>query len=101
MPSLEQGSLILVYITRFKKDPNDKTTSNSTLLAKIFSGDYDGDEMNNFLPLDKKLWRLLLSFEAHHSVIGHGKPHGVHGRVTLTDPGIALFSNAVRYSDVG
>ena len=41
-PSLLQGSSQLVYITKFKTDPEDNTMGFSQLIVKAPNGDYDG-----------------------------------------------------------
>lgn len=44
-PSLLQGSAQLVYIVKFKTDPDDNTMGISALIAKAFNADYDGDKL--------------------------------------------------------
>lgn len=41
-PSLAKGSILLMYITKFNKDPLDYSCGISHLIIDIFNGDYDG-----------------------------------------------------------
>lgn len=42
-PSLYQGSAVLVYISKFKTNPRDRTTSISNIVVKSLNADFDGD----------------------------------------------------------
>lgn len=48
-PSLNQGSIQLLFITVVKTSISDKTTGMSQAIINGFNADFDGDEMNAFL----------------------------------------------------
>ena len=49
-PTLLQGSSQLVYITKFKDDPYDKTAGVNIMVFRAMNADTDGDQLN-FIPL--------------------------------------------------
>jgi len=83
-PSQKQGSIQLVFITRFKSDISDKTISISDLTVSIFNADFDGDEMNAGLLLDNRMTEAFKVMDASYSLPEGDEPYviGRHAKLT-------------------
>jgi hypothetical protein len=68
-PTLLQGSSQLYYITKIKKDYEDRTISLSTLTIKAPNGDYDGDAMNLILLIDEKMHQNALTLAPKYNIV--------------------------------
>lgn len=84
-PSLHQLSSQIVYITKFKKDPEDNTNTVSVLILSYCHGDIDGDELNAYLLGDNEMAELFQSFSSHYGVPGK-EPYSISGKLTLFSP---------------
>jgi len=92
-PSLSQSSANAVYCSRFKKEVDDTTMNISIMLTKMFSGDYDGDELNITLLLDNFMHDKLKTFSPYYNVPDMYTVYGVSGNLTLSNPVVATISN--------
>lgn len=73
-PTIHNGSIQLLFITRFKKDPKDNTINTSTLLASAFNMDYDGDEMNIFVFTEMEAVRYFINLHPSRIILGRNSP---------------------------
>lgn len=89
-PSLLQGSSQLVYITKFKTDPEDNTMGFSQLIVKAPNGDYDGDELNVIPLLDNKLTEIFRTLEPKYNIPGP-TPFSVSSNLTILAPGHTIM----------
>lgn len=51
-PSIQPGSIQLMFVTKIKKDPYDKSIGFSAMACPLPNADYDGDEMNGLLIIE-------------------------------------------------
>lgn len=92
-PSLHQGSLQLMYISKFKKNPEDVTVGTPITNVKAFNADFDGDEMNNMLIIDGKMEELLKPLSPHFTIFGMESPGKFSGNIELPKPVVANISS--------
>jgi hypothetical protein len=94
-PTQHQGSIQLKYITKFKDNVRDFSTSNSLLTAKNSNADYDGDQLN-YLPLmSRLLYNEAKGFASHYNVPDTSRPFSIAGRFGLTGPPNSVISDWV------
>ena len=98
-PSLLRGSIQRLFITKFKKDPNDKSISLSILVTNPFNADYDGDELNFTILYDNNMGRLMSIFDPAYSVPGSGSPGEVSGLMSLPKSTVPTLTNYLRRKD--
>lgn len=91
-PSLMQGSIQLLYITKFKSDPTDTTVSISDLVAVAWNADYDGDELMFTISTDRKMTRMLYPFSPFFNLLELDKPFKISKNLSMSDPIIASTS---------
>lgn len=94
-PSLFQGSIILVYITKFKTDVSDRSVSVSNLAIKSLNADFDGDETNFTLILDKFMEEKAKVFDSAYTIAGMN-PYEIMGNLWLPDTTVATVMNFLR-----
>ena len=92
-PSMKQGSIQRVVISRVKTSVGDNTISFSIMIAKSKNADFDGDEENVILTLDKDISEKTRSLAPHHNTIGPDTPLGVSGFLFLPKPTVATMAN--------
>lgn len=91
-PSLLRSSANLVYISKVGKDPLDKTIGFSQLIVKYGNGDYDGDALNCYLIMDKKMHDLFEPFDLKYAVADMKAPYSLTGCLTLLSTGNSIIS---------
>lgn len=72
-PTLQFGSKLLVKIKDVKEDIDDFTLTISNYLLKCLSGDYDGDVLNLFTPVDYEEVKEMHIFDPREMIIANGK----------------------------
>ena len=92
-PSLFQSSTLLMYITKWKTNTEDKTLSVSQLVADCMNADYDGDEINITLMLDNKLTEQMETIAPYYNIPSTSKPYDVGGFLSLQPPANATLSH--------
>lgn len=91
-PSLLRSSANLVYISKVSKDPSDKTIGFSQLIVKYGNGDYDGDALNCYLIMDKKMHDLFEPFDLKYAVADMKAPYSLTSCLTLLSTGNSIIS---------
>lgn len=92
-PSLVRGSAQLLYITQVKPDPTINTISFSVLALAAPNADFDGDQMNVELLLDRKEHDEFYRLAPHLGVMDTHSPFQVSGNVKLPGPVIGTMVN--------
>lgn len=100
-PGLMMGSVLFLYIKKVKDNIKDQTVSLSVLIIKSLNCDFDGDELNVYLPLDDILSQLLEAFAPHKNVFILNKPKMVSDNVYIPKTVIATFSNWLSHPVLG
>ena len=98
-PSLLQGSIQKVYISRFKIDPGDNTMAMSTLIMPAPNADVDGDELNVTILLDNLMAENTDSLSPHFNVTDLTKQYSVSGNLSVMSPATATISNYLSVDD--
>jgi hypothetical protein len=98
-PSLKQGSMQLVKIRNYGRDPIAKGLGMSFLIAKAMNADYDGDALNVMLLLDKFMEEEAEPFKPHYNVPDTAYPYCISGNLTLLSPANDILSNYLSSSD--
>lgn len=94
-PSLHRGSMQLMGITRFKKDPSDRTINLPATNVKSYNADFDGDEMGYVMAGDHTMLTLLEPLKPHKNVFDLSRYRELSGNISLTKPVAAMWSAAI------
>lgn len=92
-PSLKQASSQLVYITKFKKDPDNMTISMSVLIVKGPNADFDGDELNVTILLDNFMVEQFKTLQPYFNIPDIAKPYEISGNLGLLSPATSVIAN--------
>ena len=95
-PTLARNSAQTLYISKIKPDVEDNTISLSVLVVKGPNADFDGDEMNGTVLLDKKIGKRAQLLEPHfgiHSLTNPGELNHIVGLPDVTSSNLANFLN--------
>ena len=98
-PYLLRGSAQLYYITKVKKNPNIPTISFPITSIAAMNGDYDGDEINFYLLLDRALYLEFKALDVHYNVPTLDKI-GVSGNLTLFKGSNSILQNYLKLDTV-
>lgn len=98
-PSLEFGSIQLVYITEIKSDPKDITTSIGSLGLKSLNADFDGDQMSFTLMLDRKMEVGCSRLATHYNAFSLDAPLSISSNLAMPKTVISTFASWIYYSD--
>lgn len=85
-PSLVRGSAQLFYITKVKRDVENRTISLSTLVLKAPNADFDGDELNMLLILDEYTHDRLYPLAPHKGALALDVPHSISSNLGIGAP---------------
>lgn len=91
-PSLLQASAVRTFLTQFKKDPSDKTVSISILICPGQNADFDGDEENNSLALDKPMALTMEALDPMYNLCAIDTPFKVCGNFSFPKPDAVTLS---------
>ncbi len=92
-PSLKRGSTQQVGIAGVKKDPLDNSISISNLIITAMNADYDGDEENMYLCLDKRMYELTKPLQPHYGIRDVYRPRRYCNHVQIPKPSIATLAS--------
>lgn len=98
-PSLVRGSAQQFYVTRIKPDTKDNTISISTLTLAAPNADFDGDEMNTELLIDKKEHKEFSRLAPHLGVMDTHAPFKVSGNIKFPGPVMSTFINWMHHGE--
>lgn len=94
-PSLARSSLVSVYITKIIPDPKIIATCISILVVKGMNADFDGDECNFCLALDKTLAFEFENLKPHKNVFSLNTPRQVSGNLSMPKPVVSSVSDYI------
>jgi len=92
-PSLKRGSAQLFYVTKVKTDPRDYTISMSVLTLKAPNADFDGDELNIILILDKDMHDKLSRLQPHLGTLDLNRPRRISSNLSMPAPVLSTICN--------
>ena len=98
-PSLERGSMQLMYVTKIKIDPNDTTVSLSILDVVGYNADFDGDQLNGMLLLDNYTAEAMVALAQHKSAFDMNKPGQPSRNSSIPKPVLANGANWYHSND--
>lgn len=90
-PSLLQGSIQQVYISKVKTDTHDRTISFSILTVTAPNADFDGDKMSIYLSLDEAMADMWYSLHPKFNIWGMEEPFKITGNIKLPKPIVATI----------
>lgn len=93
-PTLLQGSILRLGISKVKTNPKDKTTSISILIVRFLNADFDGDAVNMTLSLDEFMKKKWYPLEPKFNILQlNGRPLEVSKDLALPKTLNASISN--------
>lgn len=98
-PSLTRGSAQCLRITMIKDDVEDYTISLSTMILKSYNADFDGDELNLVLCLDKKMLKAFNRLRAHLGSRSLREPRTLSDNMAIHAPVAATLAHYVHHSE--
>lgn len=94
-PSLHRGSIQLMGISKFKKDPSDRTIQLPITNVSTFNADFDGDEMAFVMGGDEEMVMQLEPLKPHKNVFDLSRYRELSGNISITKPVSAMWSSAL------
>lgn len=91
-PSLLQASAVRTFLSKFKKDPTDKTISISILITAGMNADFDGDEENVTVGLDRKMAERMEALDPMYNLCALDVPSKVCGNFGYPKPDLVTLS---------
>lgn len=98
-PSLTRLSAQNLRITKIKDEIDDYTISLSTMILVALNADFDGDELNLMLCLDKKMLRALSRFRPHLGARSLREPRTLSDFMKIHAPVAATWAHFVHHSE--
>ena len=98
-PSLTRLSAQCLRITRIKDDVEDYTISVSNMILVSWNADYDGDELNMLLCLDKKMLSWFNRFRPHLGMRSLREPRALSDNQKIHAPVAATWAHYVHHSE--
>lgn len=92
-PSLNRLSIQYFGITKVLTDPRIHSVKLSVLCIRGFNADFDGDEMNMYLPVTNDLKRRLSRLAPHNGLLSLDRPRAFSKDVDLPDACARLTTN--------
>lgn len=99
-PSLARGSSQCFYITKIKTDPSDVTIGMSVLDLVAPNADFDGDSLNNWIILDKEMYRYVSRLAPHTNVFDLNSVRTTSNTVKLQTPITETLYNYILKGDL-
>lgn len=94
-PSLKRLSIMYLYIRLFIKDPRINATRLSDLVLRGCNADFDGDQLNKYLPVDNNLRRRYKQFEVHNGFYELKEPWKISDDMNFPNAVARLLTNYV------
>lgn len=94
-PTLYPQSGQLQYVTKIKKDPEDRTASVPAAALPGWNGDFDGDELTGNLLVDINIYNGLKIAHLSKGLLDINQPYEFSGAVKLPDPCVQMWASAV------
>lgn len=90
-PSLERGSMQVLFIKRVKTDISDPTISMSILIVRGYNADFDGDELNGMLLMDEYTADRMMGMLPHKSAFDFEAPRQLSKNLSLSKPSVSTY----------
>ncbi len=94
-PSLKRLSMMYLYIRQFIKNPRINATRLSDLVLRGCNADFDGDQLNKYLPVDNDLRRRYQRFEVHNGFYELKEPWKISDDMNFPNAVARLLTNYV------
>jgi hypothetical protein len=98
-PSLTRGSAQCLRITTIKDDIDDFTISLSNMILVAYNADFDGDELNLLLCLDKKMLKAFGRLRPHLGMRSLREPRTLSDNQKIHAPVAATWAHYVHHSE--
>lgn len=98
-PSLARGSSQCFFITKVKTDVTDVTIGMSVLDLVAPNADYDGDQLNNWIILDRTMYKYLSRLAPHTNVFDLNSARTTSNTTKLQTPIVETIANYIRHGD--
>jgi len=98
-PTLTRGSAQLLYITKVQTDPRINTFAFSVLVLAACNADFDGDELNMELLLDREEHDNFYRLSPHLYLLDTQEPRRVSGFVKIPAPVMQTIINFIHEFD--
>lgn len=92
-PTLGRGSAQNLWVPKIKTDVRDPSFSMSPLALKAPNADFDGDEMNFMLCVDKNMTMRVERLSPHLYVMDLAAPRKLSGYLSMPSPSVSTISN--------
>lgn len=99
-PSLARGSSQCFFITKIKTDPSVVTISMSVLDLVSCNADFDGDSLNNWIVLDKTMYKYVSRLAPHTNVFDLNSVRTTSNTVKLQTPTTETLHNFILKGDL-
>lgn len=83
---MQRGSTQQFRITKVKTEVHVNTVSMSVLVLKAPNADFDGDQLNLILLLDREITEATSRLAPHLWVLSPDEPHELSGNLELQGP---------------
>jgi hypothetical protein len=100
-PSLTRGSAQQLYVPVIKDDVEDFTISLSNNILVAYNADFDGDELNVMVILDRKMLKSMSRFRAHLGARSLREPRTLSDNMKIHAPVAATWAHYVHHSEKG
>lgn len=98
-PILDRGSVQFFYITQYMKDPEINVIRISPLAITAPNADFDGDQMQLTLLLDKRMHDGFLKLKPEFTILDKDEPNAISGILKMPAPVINTVNNWFSESD--
>lgn len=98
-PSLTRGSAQCLRITRIKDDIDDYTISVSNMILVSWNADFDGDELNMVICLDKRMLKAFMRLRPHLGTRSLREPRAFSDNQKIHAPVAATWAQYVHHSE--
>lgn len=98
-PTLGKGSIQYLHITRVKTDTSDFTISIPITIVKPFNADFDGDQLNFMLILDKESQQRARNLFTAGNIVGLDGVNKIDGTIAMPKPVASVIANYLLHSD--
>lgn len=98
-PSLARGSAQCFFITKIKHDVADVTIGMSVLTLVAPNADFDGDSLNNWIVLDKTMYKYISRLAPHTNVFDLNSVRTTSNTAKLQTPTTETIANYIRHGD--
>lgn len=96
--TLALGSIMLLRVVRFKKDPDDETLSINACIVKPANIDFDGDQLYGFFLFERVMTQALSVIHPSQLLFSTTTP-GLADRILLLEQNYICIENFINDQD--